>query len=115
MAANCMGLHPYPVKYGSPTKAVPGWNLQVVGEDGRPVAPGQIGDLVVKLPLPPGALPTLWQNDQRFIESYMRQYPGYYKTADAGYVDEQGYVYVMTRTDDRIGYARPRVQYRKAG
>ena len=109
IAANCMGLHPYPVKYGSPTKAVPGWNLQVVGDDGRPVAPGQIGALVVKLPLPPGTLPTLWQNDDRFVESYVSEYPGYYKTADAGFIDEHGYVYVMARTDDIINVAGHRL------
>jgi propionyl-CoA synthetase len=109
IAANCMGLNPYPVKYGSPTKPVPGWNLQVLGEDGQPVAPGQIGNLVVKLPLPPGALPTLWQNDERFVEAYMSAYPGYYKTSDAGYIDEDGYVYVMARTDDIINVAGHRL------
>jgi len=109
IAANCMGLHPFPVKYGSPTKAVPGWNLQVLGEDGRPVPPGTIGALVVKLPLPPGTLPTLWQNDDRFVASYMSEYPGYYKTADAGYIDEAGYVYVMARTDDIINVAGHRL------
>jgi propionyl-CoA synthetase len=78
-----MGLHEFPVKEGSPTKAVPGWNLQVV-DDNKQVAPGEIGALVVKLPLPPGTLPTLWQNDDRFVESYLEEFPGYYKTADAG-------------------------------
>ena len=109
IAANCMGLHPFPVKYGSPTKAVPGWNLQVVGEDGKPLAAGETGALVVKLPLPPGALPTLWKNDQRFLESYLFEFPGCYKTADAGFMDAQGYVYVMARTDDIINVAGHRL------
>ncbi len=109
IAANCMGLHPYPVKYGSPTKAVPGWDLQVVDSSCRPMAPGEIGALVVKLPLPPGTLPTLWQNDQRFIDSYLEEFPGYYKTADAGYIDEEGYAYVMARTDDIINVAGHRL------
>ncbi|MFZ1982768.1 MAG: AMP-binding protein, partial [Desulfatitalea sp.] len=84
IAANCMGLHAFPVKYGSPTKAVPGWNLKVIGEDGNLAPTGKIGSLVVELPLPPGTLLTLWNNDQRFIDSYMFEFPGYYKTADAG-------------------------------
>ncbi len=109
IAANCMGLHHFPVKYGSPTKAVPGWNLQVVNDQNEPVAPGQIGALVVKLPLPPGALPTLWNNDQRFVESYMLEFPGYYKTADAGFMDDEGYAYVMARTDDIINVAGHRL------
>ncbi|MFZ1986526.1 MAG: propionyl-CoA synthetase [Desulfatitalea sp.] len=109
IAANCMGLHPFPVKYGSPTKAVPGWNLQVIGEDGNLAPAGKIGSLVVELPLPPGTLLTLWNNDQRFIDSYMYEFPGYYKTADAGAIDEQGYVYVMARTDDIINVAGHRL------
>ncbi|KJS28729.1 MAG: propionyl-CoA synthetase [Desulfatitalea sp. BRH_c12] len=109
IAANCMGLHAYPVKYGSPTKAVPGWNLQVMDEEGNPAPAGRIGALVVELPLPPGTLPTLWNNDQRFLDSYMRDYPGYYKTADAGIIDELGYVYVMARTDDIINVAGHRL------
>ncbi|WP_054033190.1 propionyl-CoA synthetase [Desulfatitalea tepidiphila] len=109
IAANCMGLHRFPVKYGSPTKAVPGWNLQVVDNDNRRVAPGEIGALVVKLPLPPGTLPTLWQNDDRFVESYLEEFPGYYKTADAGFIDADGYAYVMARTDDIINVAGHRL------
>jgi propionyl-CoA synthetase len=109
IAANCMGLHPFPIKYGSPTKAVPGWNLQVIGEDGNLAPAGKIGSLVVELPLPPGTLLTLWNNDQRFIDSYMYEFPGYYKTADAGAIDEQGYVYVMARTDDIINVAGHRL------
>jgi propionyl-CoA synthetase len=109
IAANCMGLHQFPVKYGSPTKAAPGWNLQVVDANNQQLPPGEIGALVVKLPLPPGTLPTLWQNDERFVESYLEEFPGYYKTADAGYIDDEGYAYVMARTDDIINVAGHRL------
>jgi len=109
IAANCMGLHAFPVKHGSPTKAVPGWDLQVVDESCTPVEAGQIGALVVKLPLPPGTLPTLWQNDQRFLDSYLEEFPGYYKTADAGFIDDEGYAYIMARTDDIINVAGHRL------
>lgn len=109
IAANCMGIEPFPVKYGSPTKPVPGWNLQVVDDENNPVAPGTIGDLVVKLPLPPGTLPSLWRNDERFIDAYLSEHPGYYMTSDAGYMDEENYVYVMARTDDIINVAGHRL------
>jgi len=109
IAANCLGLHHYPVKEGSPTKAAPGWNLQVVDENTNPVKSGDIGALVVKLPLPPGSLPTLWNNDQGFLAAYMEEFPGYYKTADAGFIDEDGYVFVMSRTDDIINTAGHRL------
>lgn len=109
IAANCMGLHHYPVKYGSPTKAVPGWDVQVLDEANAQVPAGEIGALSVKLPLPPGTLPTLWQNDERYKESYLDEYPGYYKTADAGIIDEDGYIYVMSRTDDIINVAGHRL------
>ena len=110
ICANCLGLHQFPVKEGSPTKPAPGWNLQVLDPDTKePVPAGEIGALVVKLPLPPGTLPTLWQNDERFIESYLAEFPGYYKTADAGFIDEDGYAYVMTRTDDIINVAGHRL------
>jgi propionyl-CoA synthetase len=109
IAANCMGLHQFPVKYGSPTKAVPGWDLQVVDTNNQQVAPGEIGALVVKLPLPPGTLPTLYKNDDRYVEAYLEEFPGYYKTADAGYIDEEGYAYVMARTDDIINVAGHRL------
>jgi propionyl-CoA synthetase len=107
MAANCQGFSPCSVKYGSPAKAVPGWNLQVLGDNGQPVPPGRIGSLVVKLPLPPGALPTLWQNDELFVESYMNGFPGYYETADAGYIDEEGHVYVTARSGGIKNVAAP--------
>jgi propionyl-CoA synthetase len=109
IVANCVGLGMLPVKYGSPTKAVPGYDVQVVDDDCRPVAPGTIGNLVLKLPLPPGCLPTLWNNDDGYVQSYLRQFPGYYKTADAGYADEDGYVFVMSRTDDIINVAGHRL------
>ncbi|MGD8837568.1 MAG: propionyl-CoA synthetase [Desulfobacteraceae bacterium] len=110
ICANCMGLHHFPVKEGSPTKPVPGWDLQVLDpESHEPVRPGQIGALVVKLPLPPGTLPTLWQNDKRYLSSYLEEFPGYYQTADAGFIDEQGYAYIMSRTDDIINVAGHRL------
>lgn len=109
IAANCAGLHRFKVKPGSPTKPAPGWNLAVLGSDGQPVKAGEIGALVAKLPLPPGTLPTLWQNDQRYKDSYLREFPGYYETADAGFIDEDGYVYVMARTDDIINVAGHRL------
>ncbi len=109
IAANCMGLHDFPVKHGSPTKPAPGWNLFVLGADGKPAKRGDIGALVVKLPLPPGTLPTLWNNDEGFLKSYMQEFPGYYKTADAGFIDEDGYVFVMSRTDDIINVAGHRL------
>jgi propionyl-CoA synthetase len=109
IAANCMGLHPLPVKPGSPTKPVPGWDVHVVDADNKEVPPGTIGAIVIKLPLPPGALPTLWNADDRFVESYLAEFPGYYKTADAGYIDDDGYVYVMSRTDDIINVAGHRL------
>lgn len=109
ICANCLGLHHYQVKQGSPTRPAPGWNLQVVDQNNQQVKAGEIGALVVKLPLPPGTLPTLWNNDQGYIDSYLEEFPGYYKTADAGYIDEQGYVFVMTRTDDIINVAGHRL------
>ncbi len=109
IAANCMGLHHFPVKYGSPTKAVPGWDVRVLDAYNREIPSGEIGALSVKLPLPPGTLPTLWQNDERYIESYLSEFPGYYKTADAGIIDAEGYIYVMARTDDIINVAGHRL------
>ena len=109
ICANCMGLHQFDVIHGSPTKPAPGWNLQVVDAECKQIAPGEIGALVVKLPLPPGTLPTLWQNDERYKESYLNEFPGYYKTADAGYIDENGYAFIMARTDDIINVAGHRL------
>src|SRR5712671_2746841 len=109
ITANCLGLEPMPVKHGSSTKPAPGWDLRVLGPDGHEVKRGEIGALCLKLPLPPGALPTLWNADERFVDSYLKEYPGHYETADAGYVDADGYVFVMTRTDDIINVAGHRL------
>ena len=109
IAGNCLGLHHYPIKEGSPTKPAPGWNLQVVDPNCNPIKAGDIGALVVKLPLPPGTLPTLWNNDDGYIKAYLEEFPGYYKTADAGFIDEDGYVFVMSRTDDIINVAGHRL------
>jgi propionyl-CoA synthetase len=109
IAANCMGIEPLPVKHGSPTKAVPGWDVRVLDPEGGPAAAGAIGALVCKLPLPPGTLPTLWKADDRYRKSYLDRFPGYYETADAGMIDEGGYIYVMSRTDDIINVAGHRL------
>jgi len=109
MAANCVGLGMLPVKHGSPTKAVPGYDVRVVDPNCQEVPRGETGAIVVKLPLPPGALPTLWNNDKGFLASYMEEFPGFYKTADAGYQDEDGYLYIMSRTDDIINVAGHRL------
>jgi propionyl-CoA synthetase len=109
IAGNCIGLHHFAVKEGSPTKAAPGWNLQVVDENSAPVKAGEIGALVAKLPLPPGTLPTLWNNDPGFLAAYLEEFPGYYKTADAGFIDDEDYVFVMSRTDDIINVAGHRL------
>ena len=109
ICANLMGVEQLPVKEGSPSKPVPGWNLKVLDESNRESAPGEIGSLVVELPLPPGSFPTLWNAKQRFFDAYLAESPGYYKTADAGYVDEDGYVFVMSRTDDIINVAGHRL------
>ena len=109
IAANCVGLGIAPVKYGSPTRAVPGWDLRVIGDDGNEAAPGKIGALVAKLPLPPGSLPTLWNADDRYRAAYLDEFPGFYKTADAGFIDDDRYVFVMSRTDDIINVAGHRL------
>ncbi|MEX2643768.1 MAG: propionyl-CoA synthetase [Acetobacterales bacterium] len=109
IAANCVGLGMLPVKHGSPTKAAPGSDVRVLGEDGREKAPGEIGALAVRLPLPPASAPTLWQAEERFLTAYLDRFPGYYNTGDAGYIDEDGYIYVMARTDDIINVAGHRL------
>ena len=109
IAANCLGLERLPVVAGSPTRAVPGWDLHVVDGAGADVAAGETGALVVRLPMPPGATPTLWNADERFREAYLTRYPGHYQTGDAGYIDEDGYVFVMSRTDDVINVAGHRL------
>ncbi|OXT02563.1 propionyl-CoA synthetase [Notoacmeibacter marinus] len=110
MCGNPAGLGLLPVKYGSPTKPMPGYDIQILTDEGEPVTePNVLGNVVVKLPLPPGALPTLWNADQRFRDAYLEEYPGYYKTADAGKIDEDGYLFVMARTDDIINVAGHRL------
>ncbi len=109
VVANCLGIEPLPVVAGSPTRPVPGWDLRAVDDDGTERPRGEIGALVVKLPMPPGASPTLWNADDRFRETYLSTFPGCYETADAGYVDENGYVFVMARTDDIINVAGHRL------
>lgn len=109
ITANCMGIEPFPVKPGSSTKPVPGYDVQILDNDGNPVAAGKEGLVAVKLPLPPGTLPTLWQAEQRFLESYINPLPGYYFTSDGGYIDEDGYVFVMGRVDDVINVAGHRL------
>ena len=109
IASNCIGIEELPVKPGSPTKAVPGYEVRCLDEEGREVSDGTIGNIVVKLPMPPGCLPTLWQNDQRFVESYLERYDGYYLTGDAGYKDDDGYLHIMSRIDDIINVAGHRL------
>lgn len=109
IVANCRGIEELPVKAGSPSKSVPGYNVMVLDDEGNEVGANTEGNIVVKLPLPPGTLPTLWKNDKRYIDSYMSTFPGYYETSDGGYIDEDGYVYVMGRMDDVINIAGHRL------
>ncbi len=109
IAANCRGIETLPVKPGSPTKAAPGWDVRVLNDQGKPAETGKIGALVVALPMPPGAMTTLWQAEERFHRAYFMDYPGYYKTGDAGYLDQEGYIFVMSRTDDIINVAGHRL------
>ena len=109
IAANCVGLGMLPVKPGSPTKAVPGYDVRVLSEENTEMAPGQIGSIAIKLPMPPGCLPTLWDNDAGFETSYLAKHPGHYLTGDAGYRDEDGYLYIMSRVDDIINVAGHRL------
>jgi propionyl-CoA synthetase len=109
IAGNPVGLGMLPVKHGSPTVAMPGYDVRIVDEASHEVAANKMGSIVVKLPLPPACLPTLWQADERMRESYLDEFPGYYKTADAGFKDEDGYLFVMSRTDDIINVAGHRL------
>ncbi len=109
IAADLMGLEPMPTKPGSPTMPVPGCDVRVVDADGAEMKPGETGELVVKLPTPPGWLPTLWGDDERFVESYLSQHPGFYITGDGGYRDSDDYLYVMGRIDDVINVAGHRL------
>ena len=109
IAANCTGLGLLPVKAGSCTKPVPGYDVRILDERGVEVADGSIGNVAIRLPLPPGCLPTLWQNDDDYVKWYLSTYEGYYKTADAGFKDEDGYLSIMSRTDDIINVAGHRL------
>jgi len=109
IAGNPVGLGQLPVKHGSASVAMPGYQVDVVDDACKPVPANKIGSIVIKLPLPPACLPTLWQQDERFKESYLAEFPGYYKTADAGFKDDDGYIHVMSRTDDIINVAGHRL------
>ncbi len=109
IAANCMGLEPLPIKAGSPTRAVPGYRVEIIDVNGKKLPPATEGFVAIKLPLPPGTLPTLWQNDAKYRESYTDPYPGYYFTGDGGYIDGDGYLYIMGRVDDVINVAGHRL------
>ena len=109
IAANCMGLEPLPIKAGSPTKPVPGYSVEIINATGQKLPPETEGLVVLGLPLPPGTAPTLWENDNKYKESYTDPFPGYYFTGDGGYVDKDGYLYVMGRVDDVINVAGHRL------
>jgi propionyl-CoA synthetase len=109
IAANCVGMGMLPVKPGSPTKAVPGYDVRVLSEDNKEMPAGQIGSIAIRLPMPPGCLPTLWNNDAGYEKSYLSRHPGHYLTGDAGYRDEDGYLYIMSRVDDIINVAGHRL------
>ena len=109
ICSNCLGIELLPIVPGSPARPVPGYDVQVLDETGEPVPAGNIGALVVKEPLPPGTFTTLWNAEDRFVSAYFSRYPGYYETGDAGYIDENGYIFVMARTDDVINVAGHRL------
>jgi len=109
IAGNPAGLEALPVKIGSPTVPMPGYNVQILGDDGHPLEPNTLGAIAIKLPLPPGTLPTLWNAEERFQKSYLTAFPGFYETGDAGMIDEDGYLYIMARTDDVINVAGHRL------
>ena len=109
IVGNPVGLGLLPVKHGSPTVPMPGYDVQILSEAGTPQEPGELGAVAIKLPLPPGTLATLWNAEARFVKSYLTTYPGYYETGDAGMIDEDGYLYIMARTDDVINVAGHRL------
>lgn len=109
IAGNPMGIEHLPVKAGSPSVAMPGYELAILSESGEELPRGQLGSIAVKLPLPPGTLPTLWKADDRYLQSYLDEFPGYYSTGDAGFIDEDEYVFIMARTDDVINVAGHRL------
>ena len=109
IAANPIGIEEVPIKLGSPSVPMPGYDVQILDEGGNPVAAGELGAIAIKLPLPPGTLPTLWNAEDRYKKSYLNTFPGYYETGDAGMMDEDGYLYIMARTDDVINVAGHRL------
>jgi propionyl-CoA synthetase len=109
ISANCMGIEPLPIKPGSATKPVPGYDVQILDNEGKPLPANQIGSIAIKLPLPPGSLLTMWRNDEGYRKYYLTRYPGYYLTGDAGYKDDDGYLWIMSRIDDIINVAGHRL------
>jgi len=109
ICGNPQGFEPLPIKLGSPSVPMPGYDVRVLDEGGNPVKPGALGAIAIKLPMPPGTLPNLWNAEERFVKSYLSSFPGFYETGDAGYIDEDGYVYIMARTDDVINVAGHRL------
>jgi len=109
MVANPMGIEPLPIKVGSPSVPMPGYEIDILDESGKPMKPGELGAIAIKLPLPPGTLPGLWNAEDRYRKSYLTTFPGYYETGDAGMIDEDGYLYIMARTDDVINVAGHRL------
>ncbi|HYG90548.1 MAG TPA: AMP-binding protein, partial [Azospirillum sp.] len=109
ITGNPLGVHLFPIKYGSATRPMPGWDIRILNAEHQEVPRGDIGAICAKLPLPPGTLPTLWNAEERYVKSYLADYPGYYQTGDAGFIDDDGYVYIMARTDDIINVAGHRL------
>jgi propionyl-CoA synthetase len=109
IVANPLGIEELPFKIGSPSVAMPGWDVQILDSNGQKVKPNELGSVVIKLPLPPGSLSTLWNAEERYLKSYLSTFPGFYETGDSGYVDEGGYLYIMARTDDVINVAGHRL------
>jgi propionyl-CoA synthetase len=107
--ANCLGIEMLPIVPGSSGHPAPGWDIAVLDADAKELAAGEIGALCVRLPMPPSSLPTLWEADDRFVNTYLTEFPGFYQTADAGYIDEDGNVFIMSRTDDIINVAGHRL------
>ncbi len=109
VAANCLGIEHYPIKPGSPTVSVPGYDVRILDDNGKELGPHQEGHVVIKLPLPPGTLPTLYKAEKKFLDAYMSRFQGYYETSDGGYKDEDGYLFIMGRMDDIINTAGHRL------
>jgi propionyl-CoA synthetase len=109
ICANCLGIEPLPIVPGSPARAVPGYDVVILDEEGQVVSDDTIGALAIRLPLPPGTFTTLWNAEERYEKAYFSRFPGFYETGDAGYIDDNGYVFVMARTDDVINVAGHRL------